>query len=141
MDRTDDDEALRDLLSTPRRIAVVGASPKPERDSHRIFVLLKERGHDVLPINPGAGEVAGVQALPDLRSAVAYWEAPPDIVDVFRAPEHLPGVVDDAIAAKAKWLWCQFGVVNEQATKEALGAGMEVVVDRCIKVEIRRLGV
>ncbi len=139
MDRTHDDEAMRALLGAPRKIAVVGASPNPDRASHRIFAYLQGQGHDVLPINPVADEVLGVACVPDLASAAAHWGTPPDVVDVFRAPEHLPAVVSEAMAVKATWLWCQLGVVHDEAIQRALDGGMEVVVDRCILVESGRL--
>lgn len=140
-DRTDDDDALRALLGTRRRIAVVGASPDPERASHRIFRFLHDMGHDVLPVNPVAPEVAGVACVPDLDAAKAHWGAPPEVVDVFRAPHHLPAIVAQTMDAGADWLWLQLGVVHEDAIGEALDAGLDVVVDRCILIEARRLGV
>lgn len=127
-------ETMKRLLSSARRIAVVGASERPERDSHRIFVYLKEHGYDVVPVNPAAREVAGVPAVASLADA-----GPVDLVDVFRAPEHLPGVVDEVIATGAPALWLQFGVVHEEAIDKARDAGIEVVVDRCILIEHRRL--
>ncbi len=139
MDRTDDDDALQALLAEPRRIAVLGASPDASRASHRIFVHLRDRGHDVVPVNPVAPEVAGTATVPDLRAAVAHWGAAPDIVDVFRSPAHLPPIVEETIASGAKWLWLQLGVVHDEAIQAALDAGLEVVADRCILVEGRRL--
>lgn len=138
-DITDDTAALLRLLSAPRRIAVVGASDKPHRDSHRIFLYLKEQGHHVLPVNPAVQEVAGVAAVPDLQAAAQHWGAPPEIVDVFRAPEHLPDVVRDAAQAGARTVWCQLGVVHPKANLQALEAGLDLVVDRCILVEHQRL--
>ncbi len=139
-DRTGDDAALHALLSTPRRIAVVGASPHEDRASHRIFVFLKGRGHDVLPINPVADEVAGVKAMPDLAAAAAHWGAAPEIVDVFRRPEHLDQVVEETVEVGAPWLWTQLGVVDDGALAKADAAGLDFVADRCILVETQRLG-
>ncbi len=139
MDRTNDDDALRALLHKPRRIAVLGASPNSDRASHRIFRHLKGRGHDVLPVNPVAPEVDGTPTVPDLKAAVAHWGAPPDIVDVFRSPEHLPPIVEEAIESGTTWLWLQLGVVHDQAIQRALEAELEVVVDRCMLVEDQRL--
>lgn len=139
-DRTQDDAAMAQLLAEPRRIAVVGASPHEDRASHRIFVFLKGRGHHVLPINPVADEVAGVKTMPDLQAAAAHWGAPPEIVDVFRRPEHLDQVVDETVEVKAPWLWTQLGVVDDGALEKAHAAGLEVVADRCILVETQRLG-
>ncbi len=139
VDRTQDDAALRELLSAPRRIAVVGASPNPARDSHRIFAFLKSRGHHVLPVNPVDDEVLGVPCVPDLEAAKAAWGHAPEVVDVFRAPEHLVPIAEAAVSVGAQWFWCQFGVVNDEATQVALEAGLDVVIDRCILVETGRL--
>lgn len=136
-DITADDAALRDLLRRPR-IAVVGASDRPERDSHRIFVYLKEHGYEVVPVNPVAATVAGVDCAADLAAAKKRLGTI-DIVDVFRAPEHVPEVVREAEAVGAGALWLQFGVVHHDGIEEALRAGMDVVVDRCIKIEHARL--
>lgn len=138
-DRTHDDQALTALLSEPRRIAVLGASPDPARDSHRVFRVLRDAGHDVLPINPMAPDVAGTPCAKSLKDAVDRWGGPPDVVDVFRSPHHLPGIVEETIESGAKWLWLQLGVVHEAAIETALDAGLEVVVDRCIKIEMHRL--
>jgi predicted CoA-binding protein len=131
---SDEQALMKKLLQQSRRIAVVGASDRPDRDSHRIFVFLREQGYDVVPVNPGVAEVAGVPAVASLAEA-----GPVDLVDVFRAPQHVPGVVDEAIAAKAPAIWLQLGVVHEGAIARARAAGIEVVVDRCILVEHRRL--
>lgn len=128
------DELMKRVLERSRRIAVVGASDKPDRDSHRIFVYLARHGYDVIPVNPAVAEVAGVKAVASLAEA-----GPVDLVDVFRAPAHLPAVVDEAIAARSPALWLQLGVVHEEAIERARAAGIEVVVDRCIMVEHRRL--
>ncbi len=125
---------MRDLLARARRIAVVGASVRPDRDSHRIFEYLRRCGYDVVPVNPAVSEVAGVPAVPSLAGAGAV-----DIVNVFRAPEHVPAVVDDAIATGAPALWLQYGVVNAAAIARARAAGLLVIEDACIMVEHRRL--
>ena len=138
-DRSHDDAALAELLLTPRRIAMLGASPDASRPSHRVFVYLRRHGHDVLPVNPVAPDVEGVACVKDLAAATAHWGGPPDIVDVFRAPQHLPGIVDETIVSGARWLWLQLGVVHDGAIATALDAGLDVVVDRCIKVEHARL--
>ena len=130
------DAVMRRLLEQSRRIAVLGASPRPERDSHQIFVYLREAGYEVVPVRPATREVAGVACVPDLASAM-----PVDLVDVFRAPEHLPGIVDECIHLAVPALWLQFGVVHEVAIARARAAGIEVVVDRCILVEHRRLDI
>lgn len=138
-DRTHDDDAMRSLLQTPRRIALIGASPNPARDSHRVMAVLQRAGHDVIPVNPVADEVLGVACVPDLAGAAKTWGAPPEVVDVFRAPEHVPAIVDEALNVGASWLWLQLGVVDEASRDRAIAGGMEVVMDRCIKIEQARL--
>jgi uncharacterized protein len=138
-DITNSIEEMRALLGQPRRIAMVGASDKPERDSNSVFAVLLEAGHDVIPVNPTIKEVHGVPAVPDLKAAAAHWDEPIEIVDVFRSADKVMPVVDEAIAVGAQALWFQFGVVNEEANRKAVAAGLDIVVDRCIKIEQRRL--
>ena len=132
-----DDQAIDDILNTVKTIAVVGASPNPDRVSHQIMVMLMERGYDVIPINPRPGleEIAGLKVYPDLAAV----DRPVDMVDVFRKPEHLMAVATDAIAIKAKVLWGQLGVVDDEAAKLAHEAGLKVVMDRCPKIELDRM--
>lgn len=130
------DAAMRRLLEQSRRIAVLGASPREERPSHAIFVYLRRAGYDVVPVRPATREVAGVPCVADLAAAM-----PVDLVDVFRAPVHLPGIVDECIRLAVPAIWLQLGVVHDGAIARARAAGIEVVVDRCILVEHRRLGI
>ena len=132
MSGADQTALMRRLLATSRRIAVLGASDRPDRDSHRIFRYLQAAGYDVVPVNPRVSAVAGVPAVPDLAAA-----GPVDLVDVFRRSEHVPGVVDEAIATAAPALWLQLGVVHDAATRRAREAGIEVVEDACIMVAHR----
>jgi predicted CoA-binding protein len=136
-DLTHDDAAVRRLLSGRPRIAMVGASDNPARDSHRVFGYLVQHGYPVTPVNPTTPTVRGVPTVPDLHAAAK--EGPIDIVDVFRAADQVGPVVDEAIAVGAKSLWFQFGVVNPPAIEKAVKAGLDVVVDRCIKIEHARL--
>jgi predicted CoA-binding protein len=132
---TNNDKAIEKILRDAKTIAVVGASPKPGRDSGPIALFLGSRGYTVFPVNPLYQEVLGMKCYPSLNeigSAV-------DIVDVFRRPEELMPIVDEAIAAGTKSLWLQLGVVNEEAAAKAERAGLTVVMDRCIAVEYRRL--
>lgn len=129
------DEVIDDILLRPRRIAVVGCSPDPARDSHRIALLLIARGHDVVPVNPRVAEVLGRPCYPDLRAVPGGVE----MVDVFRRSEHLAPLVDDAVAAGARILWTQLGVVDEAAAGRARAAGLTVVMDRCPAIEYRRI--
>lgn len=140
-DLTHDSDALRRLLERPRRIAMVGASDRPERDSYGVFKVLLDAGHDVLPVNPQIASLHGVPAVPDLAAAAAHWrdEGPIEVVDVFRRADAVPAVLDEALAAGARCLWFQFGVVHPESNRRALEHGLDIVVDRCIKVEQRRL--
>lgn len=137
-DITHDDRAVKALLASKPRIAVVGASDNPARDSNRVFAYMQRHGYEQLPVNPVAPEVHGVKSVPDLHAAAKLWPRI-DVVDVFRAPDQVGPVVDAAIAVKAKAIWFQLGVVNPAAIQKALDAGLDVVVDRCIKIEHARL--
>jgi predicted CoA-binding protein len=130
-------EYLRGILERARTIAVVGASPEPWRASYGVTAYLKRAGYRIIPVNPTAlresvhGEPV-VAALGDIREDI-------DLVNVFRRPHFLPGVVEEAIAAGAPALWMQLGIRHEAAKDRAEAAGMAVVMDRCISVEHRRL--
>jgi predicted CoA-binding protein len=137
-DITHDDQAMRKLLAAKPRISMVGASDNPSRDSNNVFRYLVARGYKVTPVNPTTPQVAGVATVPDLPAAAQQGSL--GIVDVFRAPDQVMPVVDAAIAAKAPAIWFQLGVVNPPAIEKAVASGMQVVVDRCIKIEIARLG-
>lgn len=132
-----DDSEIRKILSTPRKIAVVGCSPKPYRDSHRIAELLMSRGHQVIPVNPGHRTILDVPCYPNLLSIHEQIE----MVDVFRRSEYLPEIVEQAIQAGAKIFWTQLGVWHEEAALRAQEAGVLVVMDRCPAIEYRRLGI
>lgn len=137
-DITDQDAAVKRLLERKPRIAMVGASDNPARDSNRVFAYLKRYGYDVLPVNPVAPEVHGVKSVPDLAAAAKM--GPIDMVDVFRAADQVGPIVDEAIRLKAKSIWFQLGVVNPAAIQKAVDAGLDVIVDRCIKIEHARFG-
>jgi predicted CoA-binding protein len=132
-----DDEVIREILSSHRTIAVVGCSPKPYRDSHRIAAMLMGRGHTVIPVNPGHREILGVQCYPDLLSVPDKVE----MVDIFRRSEYLPDIAEQAVAIGARIFWAQLGIFNEAAAERAKQAGMIVVMDRCPAIEYRRLGI
>jgi uncharacterized protein len=137
-DITREDARLKALLAAKPRIAMVGASDNPARDSNRVFLYMQRHGFTQVPVNPTTPEVAGVATVPDLAAAARL--GPVDLVDVFRAPDQVGPVVDAAIAVQAKAIWFQLGVVNPAAIQKALDAGLDVVVDRCIKIEHARLG-
>jgi uncharacterized protein len=128
----------RDLLARSHTIAMVGASNNATRPSYFVFSYLRTKGtYDVTPINPTIAEIDGIKAYPTLAAYTAEHGAP-DVVDVFRRPADAPAVAREAIAAGAKAIWFQYGVINEEAIALADGAGLAVVVDRCIKVESAR---
>jgi uncharacterized protein len=126
------------LLERSTTVAMVGASPKPDRPSHGVYAYLRDRGYDVTPIAPNVDEIHGVKGYPNLTAYAAVRGAP-DIVDVFRKPSEVLPIVDEAIAVGAKAIWFQLGVINEEAIDRADKAGLDVVVDKCMKVEHRAL--
>ena len=133
-----DDAEIRELLGTPRRIAVVGASPNPARASNEVLAFLIRQGHDVIAVNPGhAG--SRIHDAP-VVATLANVEPPAEIVDIFRNSAEAGAAVDEAIVHGAKAVWMQIGVIDEAAAMRADAAGLIVVMDRCPKVEIPRLG-
>ncbi len=133
-----DDQYLSKILTETRTIALVGASPKPHRASHRIMAYLQVRGYKVIPVNPRiAGELLlgehVYSRLEDIPVAV-------DMVDVFRNSQAAAEVCEAAIRIKAKCIWMQLGVINGEAARRASDYGLQVVMDRCPKIEIPRLG-
>jgi uncharacterized protein len=131
------DTEIRDILTRVKTIALVGWSPKPDRPSHRVAAFLKARGYRVIPVNPGQ---AGQEALGESVVAFLAEAGPVDMVDIFRRSEEAGAVVDAAIAAGAKVVWMQLGVIDEAAADRARAAGLQVVMDRCPAIEIPRLG-
>ncbi len=123
------------ILRKYRTIAVVGLSSDEARDSYSVSKYMQAAGYRIVPVNPAETEVLGEKAHP----TVASVPAPVEIVNVFRRPEVVPGVVDDAIAAGAKVIWMQEGIVSEKAAAKAREAGLEVVMDRCIRAGHRRM--
>lgn len=121
-------EEIRQLLQTVRTIAVVGLSPNESRPSFGVARGLQSRGYRIIPVRPLVDEVLGEKAWPDLESLPER----PDIVDVFRASEHVPAIVDSCIRLGIKRIWLQDGVINEEAALRAQQAGIQVVMDRCI---------
>jgi predicted CoA-binding protein len=131
-------EQRRELLAQVRSVAMVGASANPLRPSYTVFSYLRTRSpYAVAPINPTIDQIDGVKAYSSLQ-AYAKAHGSPDVVDVFRKPSELVAVVNDAIAAGARVIWFQYGVINNEAIALADKAGMDVVVDRCMKVEHAR---
>lgn len=124
-------ERTRNILVRHRRIAMVGVSANPTRASYRAMVHMLSKGYTVYPVNPGSEQVLGVRCYHSL----ADISAPVDIVDIFRRGDTVLPLVDEARAIGAKVFWMQIGVINEEAAKRAAQQGMEVVVDRCVKIE------
>ncbi len=135
------DTAIRALLQRVRRIALLGASANEDRPSNEVMHWLLQQGYDVVPVNPGlAGRKIHGQTV---YAHLADVPAPIDMLDVFRASDALPGIVDEAIAERARLnlsaIWTQLGVVDEAAAAKAAANGFEVVMNRCPKIEWRRL--
>jgi predicted CoA-binding protein len=129
---------IRRIFSGPLRIALVGASPRPDRDSHHVMQFLQQHGHEVIPVNPAcAGQIILGEPV---RASLREVSPPIDLVDVFRRSEHAGEVVDEAIALGARAVWLQLGVIDEAAAERARAAGLDVVMDRCPAIEIPRLG-
>ena len=125
---------IEDILEY-RNIAVVGISNNPERPSNFVARFLIEHGYNIIPVNPKLEEWNGKKCYPDLLSI----PEPVDVVDIFRRADAVPPIVDEAITIKAKVVWMQEGIVNEEAAACARRAGLEVVMDRCMKIEYNRL--
>jgi uncharacterized protein len=132
-------EVIRRVLTETRTWAVVGCSPDPRRDSHRVARVLQERGFRVIPVNPNAnaGEVLGERCYSSIGEIPAQERI--DVVDIFRRADRAGAHVDEAIARGAQAVWMQLGVVDEAAARRALDAGLEVVMDRCPAIELPRL--
>ncbi len=131
----EDDNGLRDILKSARNVACVGVSSNPEKPSYGIFQYLVEAGYHMIPVNPTTPEVLGRPSYPDVPSIPQQV----DVVQVFRKPEDVPAVVEDAIKAGAKVVWMQEGIVNQQAAARAEQAGLQVVMDRCMMQTHQRL--
>lgn len=131
----EDENTIASILKNSKTIALVGASPKPWRDSGSIGQYLLHKGYEVFPVNPKYEEVFGKKCYPDLKSIPKKI----DIVDIFRNPAEVEEVIDEAIAIKAKTVWMQLGVVNPKAANKAERAGLQVVMDHCIAVEHSKL--
>ena len=130
------DDYLQDILKSVKTIAMVGASPDKTKFSYGVLRVLSETGYEIIPINPRPGleEIRGLKVYPSLEAV----HHPIDMVDVFRRPEDLPQVAQEAVQVGAKVLWGQIGVKNAEAARIAEDAGLKVVMDRCPKIELFR---
>ena len=121
------------LLRRVKNIAVVGLSPNPSRPSYGVAAAMQKFGYNIIPVHPAAQEILGARVYP----ALAAVDMPIDLVDVFRRPQFIDGIVDECVALKLKAIWIQEGIVNEPAAARAHAAGMWVVMDRCIYRDYR----
>ncbi len=124
-------ERIKEILLATRTIAVVGLSDNPERISHMVAKAMQQKGYRIIPVNPNAEQILGERCYATLLDI----PEPVDIVNVFRRSEHVVPIAEDSVKIKAKVLWLQQGIVNEQAAQIAANGGLEVIMDRCIKVE------
>ena len=130
------DDYLKDILTSVKTIAMVGASPDKTKFSYGVLRVLNETGYDMIPVNPrpGISEIRGLKVYPNLKSI----DRPVDMVEVFRKPEDLYEIAKEAIEINAKVLWGQIGVINDEAARLAEDAGLKVVMNRCPKIELFR---
>ena len=129
------DQMMKDILLSTKTIASVGLSSNTEKESYWIVSYLKDHGYHIIPVNPTATEILGEKAYPDLESVPEKI----DVVQVFRKSEDVPPVVEDSIKVGAKVVWMQEGIVNEEAAQKARDAGLQVVMDACMRATHRRL--
>ena len=129
------DKEMKDILSSAKTIASVGLSSNQEKESYWIVSYLQDQGYHIIPVNPTANEILGEKAYPDLSSI----PEPVDVVQVFRKPEDVPPVVDEAIKIGAKVVWMQEGISHQAAAQKAREAGLQVVMDACMRATHRRL--
>lgn len=129
------DKVMKDILLSAKTIASVGLSSNPKKESYGIVSYLKSQGYRVIPVNPTVSEVLGEKSYPDLESVPEKI----DVVQVFRKPEDVPPIVDGAIKVGAKVVWMQEGIVNEEAAQKAREAGLQVVMDACMRATHQRL--
>jgi uncharacterized protein len=132
--RYQDPSTIQRVIHTARTIAIVGLSSNELRPSYFVGYYLKRHGYRVVPVNPRETEILGQTCYPSLSEV----PVPVDVVNVFRAPDALPGIAREAVAIHADGLWCQFGVINEDGARIAEDGGLTVVVDRCFKIEHAR---
>ncbi len=128
---------LRRILGSCKTIAVVGLSPQWHRPSFFAAKYMQGHGYKIIPVNPSASEILGERCYPSVTAAAADHRI--DMVDCFRKSDDIPPIADEAIAVGARWLWMQIGVIQETSAAKARTAGLDVVMDRCVKIEHARL--
>jgi predicted CoA-binding protein len=134
LERYQDPLTIQRVLHSARTIAIVGLSANPLRASNFVGFYLKRHGYRIIPVNPRESEILGALSYPHLTDV----PDPVDVVNVFRVPDALPAIAREAVAIDAGALWCQFGVINEEGARFAEQAGLDVIVDRCLKIEHAR---
>jgi predicted CoA-binding protein len=130
-----DPREIADIVHNYRLVAVVGLSNDPERPSYRVAAYLQQHGYRIIPVNPTCREILGEKCYPSLKDI----PFPVDIVDIFRKVDAIPAIVQEAIQIKARAVWMQLGLAEPASAQKARDAGLEVVMDRCLKVEHARL--
>ena len=128
-------DEIKHILKSSKKIAIVGLSPKEERDSHRVAKYLLKKGYEIVPVNPGLKEILGEACFKTLKDIPFKV----DLVDLFLNPERVPPVVNQAIEIGAPVLWMQIGVIHQEAARKAREAGLAVVMDRCTMREHKKL--
>jgi predicted CoA-binding protein len=129
------DSEIKKILDSAKNIAIIGLSDSPEKPSYGVARYLISSGYNIFPVNPKYDSILGAKCYKSLNDI----DEKIDIVDVFRRPEHILPVAEKAIEIEARVLWMQLGIINEEAAKLANEAGLDVIMDRCIKVDHRRL--
>jgi predicted CoA-binding protein len=144
MDSQLGDEAVKEILESHKTVAVVGLSRNPSKDSYRVAEYLQRVGYVIVPVNPVAEEILGEKSYGSLLEMPDELKRAVGIVDIFRPPEAVPAIVEDAIVIREEHdaphvIWMQLEIVHEEAAEKARNAGMDVIMDRCTKVEHQRL--
>jgi predicted CoA-binding protein len=129
-----EDTEIKAILEKNQTIAVVGLSTDPDKDSHRVAKYLQERGYRIVPVNPKCDQILGQQCYPRL-SDIPF---PVDVVDIFRKIDAIPGIVEEAIGIGARVVWMQLGLAENTSARQAQEAGLQVVMNKCIKIEHSR---
>ncbi|MFC5403169.1 CoA-binding protein [Cohnella soli] len=124
-------DEIKAILQQSNTIAVVGLSDDPDKTSHMVSAAMQKKGYRIIPVNPNASTILGETSYPSLKDV----PVPIDIVNVFRRPEHTPPIAQEAVEIGAKTLWLQLGILNEEAGSIAQAGGLNIIMDRCIKVE------
>ena len=139
-----DDEDIRNILNKYKLVAVVGLSRNPAKDSYEVATYLQKVGYRIIPINPVAKEILGEESYGSLLDLPEELKKKIEIVNIFRPPESVPQIVDEAIELKKQFgvpnvIWMQIGITHEKAAERAMSVGIQIVMDRCMKIEHRKL--